>query len=192
MYRNQRWQPTARRNPPVFSSRRCLKRGFSRKSGSEILPARRLPHRKRKSPRAKPPPRRQSGPRAPRRARRKFPHSQFHFMSEPTSTPGPSTPQFRVDDTAQPFRLGPRPGGASSESDLVDQTRTQIRNLVEEIAELAKSGRSTADFFEGFLAKTTSALAPRPRFGGALTSQLPQARPPSLPPPPTSCRWSAD
>ena len=80
-------------------------------------------------------------------------------MTDPTSTSGSSTPQFRVDDNAQPFRLGPRPSGSGSDSDLVDQTRNQIRNLVEEIAELAKSGCSTAAFFEGFLSKTTSALA---------------------------------
>lgn len=80
-------------------------------------------------------------------------------MSDSSSTSGPSTPQFRVDDNPQPFRLGPRPAGAGSEPDLVDQTRNQIRNLVQEIAELAKSGCSTASFFEGFLAKTTSALA---------------------------------
>ncbi len=49
--------------------------------------------------------------------------------------------------------------------DLIDKTRIQIRNLVSEIAELAKSGCETAEFFEGFLIRTTSALASE---GGAV------------------------
>jgi hypothetical protein len=51
------------------------------------------------------------------------------------------------------------------ESELVDQTKTQIRTLVQEIAVLAKSGCSSEDFFEGFLTRTTSALA---SLGGAI------------------------
>ncbi|MFN6111497.1 MAG: efflux RND transporter periplasmic adaptor subunit [Planctomycetota bacterium] len=80
-------------------------------------------------------------------------------MSETTSNPGSATPQFRVDDNAQPFRLGPRPAASGLDGNLLDQTRNQIRELVDEIAALAKSGCSQATFFEGFLTRTTSALA---------------------------------
>lgn len=85
--------------------------------------------------------------------------SQFGRMSDTTSNSGPATPQFRVDENGQPFRLGPRPATAGLDGDLLDQTRNQIRELVDEIAELTKSGCSTADFFEGFLTRTTRALA---------------------------------
>jgi hypothetical protein len=43
--------------------------------------------------------------------------------------------------------------------ELINKTKTQIRNLVSEIAELAKSDCELKDFFEGFLIRTTSALA---------------------------------
>ncbi len=42
---------------------------------------------------------------------------------------------------------------------LVDQTKDQIRSLVNEISELAESDISRDDFFEGFLNRTVSALA---------------------------------
>ncbi len=81
-------------------------------------------------------------------------------MSETPSTPaGSSLPQFRVDDTTHAFRLGPRPSGSGFDGDLVDQTRNQIRELVDEIAKLSKSGCTTAEFYEGFLTRTTTALA---------------------------------
>ena len=48
---------------------------------------------------------------------------------------------------------------------LVDQTKNQIRNLVQEIADLAKTECSVEDFYEGFLTRTTSALA---SIGGAV------------------------
>jgi transcriptional regulator with GAF, ATPase, and Fis domain len=51
------------------------------------------------------------------------------------------------------------------ESQLVDQTKTQIRTLVQEIAALSKSDCSQEDFFEGFLTRATSALA---SLGGAI------------------------
>ncbi len=51
------------------------------------------------------------------------------------------------------------------ESQLVDQTKLQIRSLVQEIAELSKSDCTPADFYEGFLTRTTSALA---SIGGAI------------------------
>jgi|688.fasta_scaffold26645_3 hypothetical protein len=80
-------------------------------------------------------------------------------MSDTTSNSGSATPQFRVDENTQPFRLGPRPATGGLDGDLLDQTRNQIRELVEEIAGLAKSGCSQGDFFEGFLTRTTRALA---------------------------------
>lgn len=48
---------------------------------------------------------------------------------------------------------------------LVDQTKTQIRALVKEIADLAESDCSVEEFYEGFLTRTTSALA---SIGGAI------------------------
>jgi transcriptional regulator with GAF, ATPase, and Fis domain len=55
--------------------------------------------------------------------------------------------------------------GDEVDSQLVDQTKNQIRSLVQEIAELAKSDCSVDDFYEGFLTRTTSALA---SIGGAV------------------------
>ena len=52
-----------------------------------------------------------------------------------------------------------------ADAQLVDQTKTQIRALVKEIADLAKSDCSVEDFYEGFLTRTTSALA---SVGGAI------------------------
>ncbi len=52
-----------------------------------------------------------------------------------------------------------------SDADLVQQTRIQIRGLVQEIAQLAQSDCTTEDFFEGFLTRVTSALA---SLGGAI------------------------
>ena len=52
-----------------------------------------------------------------------------------------------------------------ADAQLVDQTKTQIRALVQEIADLAKSDCSVEDFYEGFLTRTTSALA---SVGGAI------------------------
>ena len=92
-------------------------------------------------------------------------------MSDTTSNSGSATPQFRVDENTQPFRLGPRPATGGLDGDLLDQTRNQIRELVEEIAGLAKSGCSQGDFFEGFLTRTTRALASS---GGVVGRSLPQ------------------
>ena len=55
------------------------------------------------------------------------------------------------------------PDGVDSE--LVNKTKNQIRNLVGEISELAQSASELPDFFEGFLIRTTSALASE---GGAV------------------------
>ena len=53
----------------------------------------------------------------------------------------------------------------SVDSELVNQTKKQIRNLVSEIANLAKAETPVNEFFEGFLNRTTSALA---SVGGAI------------------------
>ena len=54
---------------------------------------------------------------------------------------------------------------ASVDNELVDQTKNQIRTLVQEIADLAQSDCSVDDFYEGFLTRTTNALASA---GGAI------------------------
>lgn len=48
---------------------------------------------------------------------------------------------------------------------LIDKTKRQIQTLVSEIAELARSGCSATDFYEGFLNRTIAALASA---GGAI------------------------
>ncbi len=47
----------------------------------------------------------------------------------------------------------------SLDTELINQTKNQIRSLVNEIAELSKTSTDLAQFFEGFLNRTTSALA---------------------------------
>jgi hypothetical protein len=79
--------------------------------------------------------------------------TDFESADEATGTPMPS-------------RFEKRPS-TSNEVDLqlVDQTKNQIRVLVQEIADLASSDCSVEDFYEGFLTRTTSALA---SVGGAI------------------------
>ncbi len=51
-------------------------------------------------------------------------------------------------------------GNSNSTDDrLVDQTKQQIRQLVTEISELARTECSVQDFYQGFLTRTTGALA---------------------------------
>jgi len=54
---------------------------------------------------------------------------------------------------------------AAAEDQLVDRTKQQIRTLVNEITQLAKSNCSVEDFYQGFLTRTTGALASE---GGAI------------------------
>lgn len=54
---------------------------------------------------------------------------------------------------------------SASEEQLIDRTKQQIRTLVNEIAQLAKSDCSVEDFYQGFLTRTTGALASE---GGAI------------------------
>ncbi len=57
-------------------------------------------------------------------------------------------------------------GNSTSHDDkLVDQTKQQIRQLVTEISELARTDCSVQDFYQGFLTRTTGALASE---GGAI------------------------
>lgn len=79
-------------------------------------------------------------------------------MHDPPAT-HPNTPQFRLDETPLPVRVAPRTTPSGLETDLVDQTKNQIRALVQEISDLAKSNCSSDQFYEGFLRRTTSALA---------------------------------
>ena len=51
------------------------------------------------------------------------------------------------------------------DDELIAKTKNQIRNLVSEIADLSKSATDRTDFFQGFLIRTTSALASE---GGAV------------------------
>ena len=53
----------------------------------------------------------------------------------------------------------------SVDHELINKTKQQIRNLVNEIAELSRSETDTRKFFEGFLIRSTSALA---SVGGAV------------------------
>ena len=82
----------------------------------------------------------------------------------------PSSPESanKVPGKQIPDRFEKRPPGSFDnqvDSQLVDQTKNQIRSLVQEIAELAKSDCTVDDFYEGFLTRTTSALA---SIGGAV------------------------
>lgn len=56
-------------------------------------------------------------------------------------------------------------GSESVDNELVNKTKNQIRNLVGEISALAQSESELPSFFEGFLIRTTSALASE---GGAV------------------------
>jgi len=58
--------------------------------------------------------------------------------------------QIERSDSANP---------GSADDQLVDRTKQQIRNLVNEITQLAKSDCTVDDFYQGFLTRTTGALA---------------------------------
>lgn len=57
---------------------------------------------------------------------------------------------------------------------LIDQTKNQIRQLVQEITDLARSQCSEEEFYQGFLTKTTSALA---SVGGVIWKRKNEASP---------------
>ena len=89
------------------------------------------------------------------------------------ATVGPNTGSKRGNVTVEAVHHDEIPVGRRTrqdpadgvESELIDKTKRHIQNLVLEIANLASSGCSTADFFEGFLNRTTTALA---SVGGAV------------------------
>ncbi|MEQ1906222.1 MAG: HlyD family efflux transporter periplasmic adaptor subunit [Pirellulaceae bacterium] len=67
--------------------------------------------------------------------------------------------KFRTDEIPLHRAATPRGSLDQPDPDLVDQTKNHIRTLVQEISDLAKSTCSEEDFYQGFLTKTTSALA---------------------------------
>ncbi len=73
----------------------------------------------------------------------------------PPSSPSDSSQIKRADG----------PGTTEVDNQLVDRTKQQIRALVDEITQLAKSNCSVEDFYQGFLTRTTGALASE---GGAI------------------------
>ena len=70
----------------------------------------------------------------------------------------------RDDKIPERFQHGPNAVDGVDPA-LIDKTKNQIRNLVAEIAELSKSSIGLTEFFEGFLIRTTGALASE---GGAI------------------------
>ncbi len=106
------------------------------------------------------------------------------MTNDPTSLPAPDdgldlSPEISVrpaeNDVANsakkekaeiPSRFDkPKTKSDQADAQLVNQTKNQIRALVQEISDLAKSDCSVEDFYEGFLTRTTSALA---SVGGAI------------------------
>lgn len=92
-----------------------------------------------------------------------------HFPAAKLSTGNLGAPPDRGDaSAATQTATAKRAGGKSVDEDLVDQTKNQIRVLVQEIADLAKTECPQEEFYEGFLTRTTSALA---SIGGAVWIQ---------------------
>ncbi|MDG1875069.1 MAG: hypothetical protein P8J27_14245 [Mariniblastus sp.] len=90
------------------------------------------------------------------------PQNQLESRIRPTNT----TPSNSPDSDQLPERFQPRSTHRETvDAKLVNQTKNQIRLLVQEIADLAKSDCSVEEFYEGFLTRTTNALAST---GGAI------------------------
>ena len=79
----------------------------------------------------------------------------------------PSQRSIPADSIAAPTseKSSPEQADAGPSQSLVNQTRHQIRVLASEIEQLAKSDCTEEEFFEGFLTRSTSALA---SIGGAI------------------------
>ena len=79
----------------------------------------------------------------------------------------PSQRSIPADSIAAPTseKSSPEQADAGPSQSLVNQTRQQIRVLASEIEQLAKSDCTEEEFFEGFLTRSTSALAST---GGAI------------------------
>lgn len=83
-------------------------------------------------------------------------------MSNDSTIPGSTdmNPQVSIHTgSTGPRRLAEKLASQNVDPDLVNQTKQQIRSLVKEIAELAKTDCGADDFYEGFLSRTASALA---------------------------------
>ena len=59
------------------------------------------------------------------------------------------------------------------DKNLVQETKNQIRNLIQEISELSRSNCTVEEFYEGFLMRTASALA---SVGGAIWVREPDQK----------------
>ena len=88
----------------------------------------------------------------------KNPAAPLGRRAKPTANKNASPSAPRVDG-AQP------PPSQDDQSKLIDQTKIQIRELVQEISDLARSECSVEEFYEGFLTRIVSALA---SVGGAI------------------------
>lgn len=85
------------------------------------------------------------------------PGPRSHRKNKQSSVSDAPTDTIERADSPQPM--------VSGDDALVDQTKHQIRQLVNEIADLAKSECSVEAFYQGFLTRTTGALASE---GGAI------------------------
>jgi transcriptional regulator with GAF, ATPase, and Fis domain/multidrug efflux pump subunit AcrA (membrane-fusion protein) len=90
---------------------------------------------------------------------------------DPSSGNDPT--QYRTDEVPL-HRQARKSTEYEIDSELVDQTKNQIRTLVQEIAELAKSDCSEEEFYQGFLTRTTSALA---SVGGVIWTRAAATKP---------------
>ena len=80
--------------------------------------------------------------------------------------------QAQSSPTDRRFTVGPAARSGHEDSPpidrkLIQETRDQIRTMVDEITQLSQSNCSRAEFYQGFLSRTTSALA---SVGGAIWS----------------------
>ena len=105
-------------------------------------------------------------------------HPKSDFVAS-TGPPAPTDPATKtpIKDEAKspstPHFEQPQMAGGIDREILVQQTKEQIRDLVQEISELAKSDCTVEEFYEGFLLRTTSALA---SVGGAIWIQEPDQK----------------
>lgn len=84
-------------------------------------------------------------------------------QSEPPSSAPPEVPLGPpgADAASPPLPRKPdaSPAGGGVDADMIEQTRNQIRAIVQEITELCQSEKSLAEFHESFLTRVVAALA---------------------------------
>jgi len=97
-------------------------------------------------------------PHVVRPSQRSSPAKSVATPTSQKSTPNQTTPGRLGDTQTTAVQSGPA-------QSLVNQTRQQIRALAAEVEQLAKSDCTEDEFFEGFLTRSTSALA---SIGGAI------------------------